>query len=294
MQSQIKFSHLSAFFLWLCGHSELNFSYLAGGFSAAANGGAAHALQDSLRGWVSSAAIMAAGIDAPRVFMPKVDGLHGGRVGPRSRTRTDPRTGACLLGNSVSPCFTPGTLIATDLGQRPVETLRKGDKVVTRDNGLRRIHWVGSRGFGYQELVTEDKIKPVLVRAGAFGEDCPRRDMVVSPHHRFLVGGTYSPLVYETDEALVSARHLIDNKKIVPANMLGVTYLHILCARHEVILANGVWTESFHPDDTIMKGLGRHQRTEILSLFPEIATQGAARRFPAARKIIDRSTNFDG
>ena len=36
---------------------------------------------------------MAAGIDAPRVFMPKVDGLHGGRVGPRSRTRTAPERG---------------------------------------------------------------------------------------------------------------------------------------------------------------------------------------------------------
>ena len=35
---------------------RLTFSYLAGGFSDAANGGAAHALQDSLRGWVSSAA----------------------------------------------------------------------------------------------------------------------------------------------------------------------------------------------------------------------------------------------
>lgn len=166
--------------------------------------------------------------------------------------------------------------------------------VVTRDNGLRRIHWFGSRTFGYQELLAEDKIQPILIRAGAFGDGYPNRDMIVSPNHRFLVGGSASPLLYAPDEALVSTRHLVDNKKVIEASMLGVTYIHILCARHEVILADGVWTESFHPDDMIMKGLGRHQRKEILSVFPEIETIGAAGRFPAARKILDQTSRFDG
>ena len=160
------------------------------------------------------------------------------------------------MGNTVSPCFTPGTLIATDRGQRPVEALRKGDMFVTRDNGLRRIHWAGSRVFGYHELLDEKNIKPLLIRAGAFGEDCPKRDMIVSPNHRFLIGARSSPLFFDTDEALVGARHLVDNKRVMPANMLGVTYIHILCARHEVILADGAWTESFHPDDVIMMDLG--------------------------------------
>ncbi|NNJ68922.1 MAG: type I secretion protein, partial [Boseongicola sp.] len=43
----------------------------------------------------------------------------------------------------VTPCFTPGTLIATDRGPIAVEALRTGDRLVTRDNGLRRVHWIG-------------------------------------------------------------------------------------------------------------------------------------------------------
>ena len=67
--------------------------------------------------------------------------------------------------------------------------------------------------------------------------------------------------------------------------MLGVSYIHFLCNAHEVVLANGTWTESFHPDDQIMGALADTQRKEILSLFPEIETIGAARRFPPARPI---------
>ena len=184
-------------------------------------------------------------------------------------------------------------MVATDRGQRPVETLRRGDKVVTRDNGLRRIHWVGKRVFNYQELQQEDCLRPFVIRAGAFGEGRPFRDMIVSPNHRFLIGGEYSPLPFESDEALRSASLLKEHRGVSQAAMLGVTYVHIMCARHEVILADGVWTESFHPDDVVMKGLGKAQRRELITLFPEIETIGAARRFPSARPISTPQSKFE-
>jgi len=34
------------------------------------------------------------------------------------------------------PCFTPGSMIATPTGEKAVESLRPGDKVLTRDNGI--------------------------------------------------------------------------------------------------------------------------------------------------------------
>ncbi len=185
----------------------------------------------------------------------------------------------------ISPCFTPGTLIATDRGLCAVETLKQGDKVVTRDNGLRRINWVGRRNFTHDEIGQEDALQPVLVRKDAFGPGNPERSMIVSPNHRFLVRIHISPLTAGEDEALVAVTHLIDGHRIKRAPMLGVSYIHLLCHAHEVILANGSWTESFHPDDQIMGALADTQRREILGMFPEIATMGAARRFPAARPI---------
>ena len=95
---------------------------------------------------------------------------------------------------AASPCFTPGTLIATEYGQRPIEDLARGDRVVTRDNGLKRITWVGRRNVTYHEVQEAEGLQPVLVRAGAFGDGRPARDMVVSPNHRFLIGPGQGPL----------------------------------------------------------------------------------------------------
>ena len=184
-----------------------------------------------------------------------------------------------------SPCFTPGTLIATERGRLPVEYLRRGDRVVTRDNGLKRISWVGQRTLSYKDIKRDKKVQPILVRAGTFGEGRPHRDMIVSPDHRFLVSSDLTPLTGGKDEALVAARHLMHQGGVSRAQMLGVSYIHFLCHSHEVVLADGAWTESFHPDDQIMKNIAPQQRREILSLFPEIATVGASRRFPPVRPI---------
>lgn len=193
----------------------------------------------------------------------------------------------------VSPCFTPGTLIATEHGQRPVETLRRGDKVVTRDNGLRRIYWIGRRDLGFQALKRTQRLRPILVRAGAFGEGRPARDMLVSPNHRFLVRPEALPEASLEGESLIAARHLLDGNGVVRASTLGVSYIHLLCDRHQVILANGVWTESFHPDDGVFQALGETHRRELKTLFPDILTIGASVRFPPARPIVTARSRFE-
>ncbi len=181
----------------------------------------------------------------------------------------------------ISPCFTPGTLLATDKGWRPVERLARGDRLVTRDNGLKRIAWVGRRNLTYDDLTQVPGLQPVLIRKGSLGAGLPERDMLVSPNHRMLVPGPDG-----TGEVLVAARHMKDGRGIGQVRALGVSYLHVLLDAHQVILANGAWTESFHPDDATLKALGVRTASEILSLFPEVATLGAARRFPPVREIL--------
>ncbi len=151
--------------------------------------------------------------------------------------------------------------------------------------------WVGQRAFDYRDLSETDDLQPILVKAGAFGDGTPKRDMIVSPEHRFLVGPHVSPLMGGDDEALVAARHLIDHRRVRPASMLGVSYIHIMMNAHEVILANGSWTESFHPEDHVIRALAPNQRREILVMFPEIATVSAAKRFPPVRPIL--KSRFD-
>ncbi|WP_224823640.1 Hint domain-containing protein [Cognatishimia sp. MH4019] len=183
-------------------------------------------------------------------------------------------------------CFTPGTRIATPNGARQVETLCPGDSVFTRDNGVQELRWVGAKSLTGQELAQDPKLRPVLIRAGSLGMGLPERDMMVSPNHRMLLSGTETALMFGEREVLASAKHLTRRAGIDTVEASGVTYLHLLFDRHEVILADGAWTESFQPGDYSVGGLDKAQRCEVLRLFPELETQGQYSSFPAARQVL--------
>ena len=69
-------------------------------------------------------------------------------------------------------CFTAGTLIDTPRGAVPIETLRQGDTVITR-NGPKALAWIGSRRLDAVDLAGNPKLLPILVPAGAFGNSLP-------------------------------------------------------------------------------------------------------------------------
>ena len=72
---------------------------------------------------------------------------------------------------AVTPCFTPGTMIATLRGERAVETLQQGDKIVTRDNGVQEIAWIGGRVLGRADIQRATSLRPVLFRAAVWDMD---------------------------------------------------------------------------------------------------------------------------
>ena len=185
-------------------------------------------------------------------------------------------------------CFTPGTLIATVRGEVPVEELRPDDRVITRDNGMQDLRWIGSRRLSQNELMLAPQLRPVRIRAGAFGRGLPSRDLVVSPSHRMLIRSDRASLLYEESEVLIAAKHLVGVPGVERVDDTSVTYMHLLFDQHEVILANGVWTESFQPGDYSMKGLGDDQRNEIFYLFPELKSAGALDTYGAARRSLKK------
>jgi hypothetical protein len=187
---------------------------------------------------------------------------------------------------AVTPCFTQGTLIATPRGEMPAELLRAGDKVVTRDNGLQAIRWVGQNMLTWRDLQMFSHLKPVLIREGSLGDGLPERDMMVSPNHRILVSNDRTALHFDEPEVLVAAKHLVGGMGMREIDSFGTTYIHFLFDRHEILLSNGCWSESFQPDDYSLKGLGNAQRSEIQELFPELKTPKEKTRFGAARRIL--------
>lgn len=189
---------------------------------------------------------------------------------------------------NVIPCFTPGTLIATPKGERAVETLKVGDKVITRDNGIQEIRWLGAKEVDWKELARQPHLKPILIRKGSLGHGLPERDMLVSPNHRVLVANDQTQLYFEEREVLVAAKHLVNNAGISVAESLGTTYVHFMFDHHEVVLSDGAWTESFQPGDYTLKGIGNAQRAEILSLFPDLKDQQGLEGYGAARRTLKK------
>ncbi|MCW8844125.1 MAG: Hint domain-containing protein [Rhodobacteraceae bacterium] len=186
------------------------------------------------------------------------------------------------------PCFTPGTLIATARGECPVEDLRVGDRVVTRDNGLQEIRWVGRRDLSEAELALTPHLRPVLIRAGSLGENLPDRDMHVSPNHRMLLAEDRSVLYFDEYEVLAAAKHLTHRSGVDTLPRGGVSYLHFMCDRHEIVLGDNAWSESFQPGDQSLGSMRTPQRDEIFELFPELETCSGRDAYTAARMTLKR------
>lgn len=189
---------------------------------------------------------------------------------------------------NVIPCFTPGSMIATPKGEIAAEDLRVGDRVITRDNGIQEILWVGQRKLTGAELRLNMHLQPVWIRAHSLGKGLPERDMLVSPNHRILVANDRTQLYFEDHEVLVAAKHLTGSKGISSITASNVTYIHFMCARHEVVLSDGAWTETFQPGDYTLKGMGNAQRNEIFEIFPDLRTPEGLENFQAARRTLKR------
>lgn len=185
-------------------------------------------------------------------------------------------------------CFTPGTMIATPKGEIPVEQLRVGDKVVTRDNGLQEIRWMGAKEMGWHDFAANPHLRPIRVKAGSLGNGLPERDLLLSPNHRLLVANDRTALYFDEHEVLVAAKHLVSAEGATQVDSVGTTYIHFMFDQHEVVLSNGAWTESFQPGDYTLKGLGNAQRSEIFELFPELKSAPGLEGYQAARKTLKK------
>ncbi len=186
-------------------------------------------------------------------------------------------------------CFTPGTRIATPEGARAVEALQEGDRVQTKDNGAQEILWIGQRRMSGARLFAMPHLRPMRVRAGALGADRPDSELLVSPEHRMLLSGDVAQALFNTPEVLVAAKDLAASQAVsVDTALREVTYIHLLLPQHQVLWANGVETESFHPASTALSTLGPDDRARLLALDPGL--EAAPQRYgDFARRGLNRS-----
>ncbi|MBB95369.1 MAG: hemolysin-type calcium-binding protein [Rhodobacteraceae bacterium] len=169
-------------------------------------------------------------------------------------------------------CFTPGSRIDTPDGPRPVELLREGDRVLTRDNGPQEILWIGGRRITGARMFVMPELRPIRIGPGALGIDRPDASLLVSPEHRLLIRSHAARALFNTPEVLVPACELVNGETVtVDLSVREVTYIHLLLPSHQIVWANGVETESFHPASADFGALTDGDRARLRALDPSLA-----------------------
>lgn len=189
---------------------------------------------------------------------------------------------AAQLNAAGIPCFTAGTLIGTAQGPIPVEALKPGDLVQTRDNGLRPIRWIGSRAVGGHELTINPVLRPVHIAPGTFGN---ARSLRLSPQHAIALEAPEQ----KSAAVLVRAGHLArmrGGSVRVAHGVQHVTYFHVLLESHDLIMADGVACESFYPGPWGLLSLGPAATRDLVRLMPELRGTSVAQSYgPTAHPV---------
>jgi Ca2+-binding RTX toxin-like protein len=160
-------------------------------------------------------------------------------------------------------CFVSGTRILTPFGERAIETLKASDLVVTVDQGIQEIRWLGQK-----TVPAKRRLAPVRFAAGSmFGNT---RDLWVSQQHRMVESSYRATLMTGEQEAFAAAKHLVNGSDITVEKGGEVTYFHMLFDRHEVVIAQGAKSESYYPGAESIGGLADPAREELFHLFPSL------------------------
>ena len=138
-----------------------------------------------------------------------------------------------------TPTLLPATPLATPWGYKAANTLKRGDTVLTRDEGvvpvLQRVaRTVPARG----------SFRPIRMRAPYFGL---QQDIIVAPDQRLSIDGPEVEYLFGQEAVLVPARHLVNGFAALhePCGPM-ITYSQLLLPRHETLLAAGTSVESLY------------------------------------------------
>jgi hypothetical protein len=179
--------------------------------------------------------------------------------------------------NSV-PCFVAGTLIRTPDGDRAIETLSPGDLVLTLDDGPQPLRWIGSR-----TVPARGGLAPICIRAGTFGD---HGKLLVSPQHRILLRDSLAELMFGEPEVLVAAKDLVNDRSVRRITGGDVEYIHLLFDRHQIVMSEGLATESFHPGPQTMADFPAETLDELTTLFPDLDPETGLGYGPAVRRSL--------
>ncbi|MCO0612119.1 Hint domain-containing protein [Lutimaribacter sp. EGI FJ00015] len=176
--------------------------------------------------------------------------------------------------------FTRGTHITMANGaQKPIEDLKVGDRVLTRDDGPQEIRWIGQN-----TVRAVGEYAPIVITAGTLHNE---HDLVVSPEHRLFIYQRSDALGAGRSELLVRARHLVNGHSVYRQDGGFVDYFQLLFDSHQIIYAEGIAAETLLIDPRTRPALPA-ELAEKLSATLSVHAQKPHLAYEVKESLLDR------
>ncbi|MDA5094917.1 Hint domain-containing protein [Aliiroseovarius sp. KMU-50] len=191
--------------------------------------------------------------DISRYDVPK--GPQGFRARHGSPSRQKIRSNLSDAGISLN------ALVRTARGQIPARELRIGDQMVTRDNGLQTLRWIG-----------QSRPRPEqgpLVRV--LGADKSQTQVLLAPGNLVLLTNDRANLLFGSSEVLCPVQSLFASSQFEREVSATPTLCHLLFDHCELIEIGGVWVESHCPDMPRIRHTDPELFDEIVRVMPRLA-----------------------
>ena len=138
---------------------------------------------------------------------------------------------------TAASCFFRGTRIDTPNGPAPVENLEIGDRVRISGGKTALVRFIGKKRLVNDSARWPREVEPVIIQKGAFGKDCPERDLWLSPEHAIYLNGLF-----------FTAGELVNQESIVrlgESSIRTIDYYHVDLGFHNVVYAQNMQVESY-------------------------------------------------
>jgi len=171
------------------------------------------------------------------------------------------------IGSAV--CFLPGTRILTELGQRPIEDIRVGERIWTKDKGMQPARWVRRRMVRAEDMRVAPRLLPMELKPGL----CGNTDALWVSQNHAVHTSALPGLCQLFPDHIIRAKFLpriYGGQARIARGKAQVEYYHVLCDTHELISANNALAESMRLAPCALDALTPNELRMLRAIRPDV------------------------
>ena len=181
-----------------------------------------------------------------------------------------------------------GTMrVETPGGPKRLDALLSGEFILTRNRGYQQMNWRVETAPREVHPVLRSPVPMVRIAAGALGRSYPAHDVVVASSQRIMLADPRAEALFGAREVLVEADHLVHLDGVERVDSEAQAHVSLLFDTHEIILVDGLWTESLLPEPELLDALPADERSALRAAHPRLWHATGRAAYVPARMVLN-------